>query len=176
MIGTDDFWIVRCDPAKTLEFTRSLLFEGFEAWAPVVEREYRLPRSKKYARSVEPLLASFIFVRAGAHPQQCAERLDDMRLLYGIRVMRENGRYAGVTDKALDGLRATERDAATFGIDNLVKDDNFKVGDTGTVAAPTLGGILCTIVSRSKSNLIVSLEGSNIPLTIKCAMFIPTNK
>lgn len=173
MFEPTDFWIVRCPPAKTLVLLPELVELGFEVWTPVVEREYRKARSRKFARVKEPMLSSFIFVEMGDDPHRCAERLDDLRYLLGIRVMRNTGSFAAVRADQLNGLRAIEREAATFGIDNLVKEDQFEIGQEGTINSASFLGLTCTLVDRTKSNLIVLLEGSNNPISVKAALFCP---
>jgi hypothetical protein len=176
MIGTTDYWVVRCDPRKTLLLAEELRVLGFTVWAPIAEREYRKARSKKYERVAEPMLPSFIFVLAGDNPKRCAERLDDLRFLIGIRVMRENGHYAGTSAISLDPLRAIEHEAATFGFDNMVKNDTYAIGDTGSINALSFMGLSCTIVGRSRGALIVLIDNMTTPITIKTALFCPSTK
>lgn len=173
MTGTDTYWIVRCAPARTLQNTKELKELGFDAWAPIAEREYRKARSKKYIRVVESLLPSFIFVAAGDNPQQCAERLDDLRMQLGIRVMRERGKYCGTSEASLAGLRAVEHDAQTFGLDNMVKGDTYEIGQEGTVNSIAFMGLTCKLVGRSGKNLIILMSDSTQAITIKPSMFVP---
>lgn len=173
MFTATDYWVVRCPPAKTLVLAEELRALKFDVWTPIAEREYRKARSKKFVRVAEPMLASFIFVAMGDNPLQCAERLDDLRWQHGIRVWRSNGHYAPVRMDELDGLRALEREAATFGLDNLVKGDSFTIGQTGAVNAASFLGLTCTLVGRTRGNLLVLLNGSQNPITIKPSMFLP---
>lgn len=167
------YWIVRCPPAKTLDLASELKTLGFVAWTPTIEREYRKARSKKYVRVREPMLSSFLFVEMGDNPSQCAARLDDIKWLYGLRVMRMNGEYAAVTAAELMGLRQLEQEAATFGIDNLLKTDVFEIGQVGSIGAAAFGGLRCTLVDRQRNNLLVLLDGATTPITIKPALFKP---
>lgn len=173
MFGTDDYWIVRCPSASTLLLADKLREIGFDVWTPVVEREYRKARSKKYVRVREPMLSTFLFIKMGANAEQCAQRLDDVKWLYGIRIMRNNGEYAGVRAEELQGLRDLEREAATFGIDNLVKADQFEIGQVGTINSEAFSGLTCTLVDRSRGNLLVLLEGAANPITVKAVLFRP---
>lgn len=173
MFTADDFWIVRCPAASTLTLMDELRSLGFAVWTPVVEREYRKSRSKKFVRIREPMLSTFLFVEMGTDPDRCAARLDDIKWLYGIRVMRMNGTYAGVRRGELQGLRSLEQEAATFGIDNLTKTDAFEIGQVGSINAAAFGGLKCTLVDRQRGNLLVLLEGSVTPITIKAALFCP---
>lgn len=175
MFEPTDFWIVRCPPAKTLQLLVELIELGFEGWTPVVEREYRKARSKRFTKVREPMLSSFIFIEMGDAPHQCAERLDDLRWMLGIRVMRDTGSFAAVKAEQLKGLRAIEREAATFGIDNLVKQDQFEIGQQGTINSASFLGLTCTLVDRTKNNLLVLLEGSNNPISVKAALFCPND-
>lgn len=170
------YWIVRCNPAHTLPLTKTLLSLGFDAWTPTVERQYRKARSKKYIRVPEPMLSSFIFVAQGENPIQCAERLDDLRWMHGLRVWRVNGNYAPVSAERLEPMRLIEREAQTFGIDNVVKPDNFEIGMRGTVVSDAFLGITCTLVDRSRNNLLVLLDGATTPITVKAALFRPVEK
>lgn len=176
MFTADDHWVVRCPSAKTLELSKTLRELGFEVWTPLSFREYRKARSKKFIRVCEPMLSSFIFVRMGENPRQCAERLDDLRWQYAIRVWRSNGNYAPVKDAELDGLRALEREAETFGIDNLVKEDTYELGQEGTINSASFLGLTCTLVSRSRGKLLVLLAGATNPITIKPTLFVPCQK
>ena len=175
MFEPTDFWIVRCPPAKTLSLLTDLVELGFAGWTPVVEREYRKARSKKYTRVREPMLSSFIFIEMGDDPHRCAERLDDLRWMLGIRVMRDTGAFAGVKAEQLKGLREIEREAETFGIDNLVKADKFKIGQEGTINSASFLGLTCTLVDRSRNNLLVMLAGATTPITVKAALFCPND-
>lgn len=171
--SNDDYWVVRCAPVQTLELVGDLNALGFEAWSPIAEREIRLARSKKYVRVVEPMLATFIFVLAGQDPHRCAQRLDDLRHTLGIRVMRDNGNYAGTSAASLEPLRAIEREAATFGIDNMVAGDQYEIGQRGSINANAFLGLSCTLVGRRRSKLLILIDGATSPIEIKPAIFVP---
>lgn len=173
MFSPTDHWIVRCHPARTLLLLPLLRELGFTAWTPVAERQYRKARSKKIVRVPEPMLSSFIFVEMGDDPERCAARLDDLRWRLHLRVHKDVNGYCGVRNEHLEPLRLTEREAATFGIDNLVKEDAFEIGQRGTVAGNAFLGLQCTLVDRTRGNLLVMLDGAVTPITIKPALFCP---
>ena len=87
--------------------------------------------------------------------------------------MRNAGAFAAVKADQLAGLRAIEREAATFGIDNLVKQDQFVIGQVGTINSASFLGLTCTLVDRTKTNLLVLLDGSKLPISVKAALFCP---
>jgi Transcription termination factor nusG len=174
--AADKFWlIIRCAPAATLSSAAELRSKGFDVWTPIVEREYRKARSKKYIRHKEPLLSSYIFVEVGDDREQCAADIDDLRYTLGVRVMRHLGEYAGTSERSLEPLREMERDAETWGVDNLLKYDNLKLGQIGQVNAAAFGGLECKIVGRSRGNLILEITGSVVPVTVKPSLFVPAS-
>ena len=168
------FWIIRCSPAQTLSLRETLTALGFDAWTPVVERSYRKARSRKMIRVAEAMLSSFIFVEGGDNPRQCVERLDDLRYLHLFRVWRQGGDFVSVPASALDPLRASEREAAVVGCDNMVKADAFTIGQRGALNAPAFEGLQCTLVDRTRKNLLVLLDGSSSPISVNPALFMPS--
>lgn len=173
MTSRTDYWIVRCPPARTLEIKAELEQLDFAVWTPTVTREYRKARSRRFIKVVEPMLSSFLFVKAGHDAVRCAERLDDLKWLLGIRVMRSAAGYCGIKEIDLTGLRAIENEAATFGIDNLLTKDGFEIGQRGTINSAAFLGLTATLVDRQNNNLLVMLDAASAPITIKAALFCP---
>lgn len=173
MTGTSLYWVVRCQPAKTLSLVGELEDMGFEVWSPSIEREYRKARSKKFIKVTEPIIGGFLFVAGGNNPIQCAERLGDLSNLLGIRVMRENGRYAQTSPESLEPLRELELEARTRGSENVTKINPYAIGMRGTVDAIAFAGLTCSVVGAVRKKLIVVFDDHIAPVEIRNSLFRP---
>lgn len=58
----DEWTVLRCASAATVELAEELRDEGLLAWAPMIRVQKRLPRRRKTELIVRPLLPSFVFV------------------------------------------------------------------------------------------------------------------
>jgi hypothetical protein len=149
--ASDRWAALRCQSAATLALASDLSALGVVGWSPAMAVRFRLPRGRKTAVKLVPLLPSFVFVPFGIADQA-------VDLGKAGRVPRNwpflfNGDRPALPVDQLQAMTATERP----------KGDVYKPGDKVRFVVGPFHGLLGIILSKKgRDKWLVDVDGSRL--------------